>query len=140
MKTVLALSALYFLRDIFTYAPLYVRTWLIMLMIGLGIAPLLYLEHLAAQLMIGGFLIGGMILGWMHMKMGITRLMGLSHFHWVVPMYFIYADLLSGNYSGEYQLWLGTAAFLSTLSLLIDIIDVIRYWRGNHTRLAPPAP
>jgi len=140
MKTILALSALFFLRDIFTYAPLYVRTWLIMLMIGLFVAPWLHIEHLAAQLMIGGFLIGGIILGWMHMKMGITKLMSLSHFHWLVPMYVIYADLFSGSYSGEYQLWLGTAAILSTMCLLIDIIEVIRYWRGNRSQLAPPAP
>jgi hypothetical protein len=137
---ILALSALYYLRDIFRYGPTYVRTWMVMMMIGLGVAPWFYVEHLAAQLMIGGFLIGGAILGWMHMKMGITRLMGISHAHWIVPMYFIYADLLSGTYSGEYRLWLGTAAFLTTLSLLIALINIIRYWRGNRTRLAPPAP
>ena len=125
MKTILALSVLYFLRDIFTFAPLYVRYWLLMLMIGLFIAPMFFIDQVTAQLMMGGFVIGGMILGWMHMKMGITRLMGLAHVVWAVPMYFIYADLLSGAFTGDYQLWLGTAAFLSTLSVIIDVVDVL---------------
>lgn len=104
------------------------------------VAPLFFLEHMTARWMAAAFVLGGMIMGWMHMKMGITRLMGLGHAPWLVPMALIFADLWSGTFSGGYHNWLIAAAIIGTACLLIDVIDVMRYLRGDRTQFAPPAP
>jgi len=141
MKTILSLTSLFVMRDMFRYFPNWVRIWLVIMMSALFVAPMFFLEHAAAQWMAAMFMLGGMIMGWMHMKMGITKLMGIAHLPWLIPLYLIFRDLSMPVAGQSYQMWLLTAAGLATVCLLIDVVDVIQYATGkNREQIAPPAP
>jgi hypothetical protein len=141
MKTILSLTSLFVMRDMLRYFPNSVRIWLVVMMSALFVAPMFFLEHAAAQWMAAMFMLGGVIMGWMHMKMGITKLMGIAHLPWLIPLFLIFRDISMPVAGQSYQIWLLTAASLATICLLIDVVDVIQYATGkNRTQLAPPAP
>lgn len=141
MKTILSLTTLFVMRDMLRFFPNWVRIWLVIMMSVLFVAPMFFLEHIAAQSMAVMFMLGGMIMGWMHLKMGITKLMGIAHLPWLIPLFLIFRDLSLGVGSQSYQTWLATAAVLAIICLLIDISDVIQYASGkNRVQLVPPAP
>ncbi|USG62564.1 hypothetical protein NBZ79_06195 [Sneathiella marina] len=140
MKTFLSFTSWYFVRDLFLHTPLWVRLWVLVLMAVMFFAPLFFLQHSTAKWMVAAFLLGGMIMGWMHMKMGITKAMGVAHIPWLLPMALIYADLFSGSSAGNYFTWLIAACAIGTICLIIDALDIISFLRGNRAQSAPPAP
>ncbi len=141
MKTILSLTSLFVMRDMLRYFPNWVRIWLVIMMSALFVAPMFFLEHAAAQWMAAMFMLGGMIMGWMHMKMGITKLMGIAHLPWLIPLFLIFRDISMPVAGQSYQIWLLTAASLAIVCLLIDVVDVIQYVTGrNRAQIAPPAP
>ena len=141
MKTILSLTSLFVMRDMLRYFPNWVRIWLVIMMSALFVAPMFFLEHAAAQWMAAMFMLGGMIMGWMHMKMGITKLMGIAHLPWLIPLFLIFRDISMPVAGQSYQIWLLTAASLAIVCLLIDVVDVIQYVTGrNRAQIAQPAP
>ncbi len=141
MKTILSMTSLFVMRDMFRYMPVWVRIWLVVMMSALFVAPMFFLQHAAAQWMAGTFMLGGVIMGLMHMKMGITKLMGLAHIPWLIPVFLIFRDLSLPVAGQSYQVWLLVAATLSVVCLLIDVADVTQYLSGkNREQIAPPAP
>ena len=141
MKTMLSMTSLFVMRDMFSYMPVWVRIWLVVMMSALFVAPMFFLEHAAAHWMAGTFRLGGVIMGLMHMKMGITKLMGLAHIPWLIPVFLIFRDLSLPVDGQSYQVWLLVAATLSVVCLLIDVADVTQYLSGkNREQIAPPAP
>ena len=141
MKTMLSLTMVFFMRDMFRYLPIWVSIWLVVMMSALFVAPMFFLEHAAAQWMAGMFMLGGAIMSLMHQKMGMTKLMGIAHLPWLVPLSLIFKDLSMPVASQSYFIWLVTAAVLVVTCLVIDVVDVTQYATGkNRAQLAPPAP
>ena len=141
MKTMLGLTGIFLMRDMFRYLPAWVRIWLVTMMSALFVAPMFFLEHAAAQWMAAMFMLGGTIMGLMHQKMGMTKLMGIAHLTWLIPLFFIFRDLSMSVGSQGYQIWLLTAAVIAVICLVIDVVDVTQYLTGrNREQLAPPAP
>ncbi|MBT4491389.1 MAG: hypothetical protein HOK30_21985 [Rhodospirillaceae bacterium] len=138
MKPLLSLSTIYFMLDMFRLYPLKVRLWLGVLIAVHFIAPLFFLDHQAARWMAGAFICAGMALGLMHMYLGLTRILGLAHAPWLIPMIMIYRDLLTAEPTGNYAMWLMAAAAIGSLCLIIDAIDVVRYLGGDRTPISPP--
>ena len=140
-NALLSFTMLFLMRDMFRYLPIWVRVWLVVMMSALFVAPMFFLEHAAAQWMAATFMLGGMIMSWMHMKMGMTKLMGIGHVPWLIPLFLIFRDLSMSVGSGSYQIWLATAAVLAVICLVIDVVDVTQYVSGkNREQIAPPAP
>jgi hypothetical protein len=141
IKLLLSMTSLFVMRDMFLYLPIWARLWIVLMMSVLFVAPMFFFEHTAAQWMIATFMLGGVIMGVMHLKMGMTKLMGIAHIPWIIPLYYIFQDLSAGEASYNYQIWLMTAAIASIACLLIDVVDVTLYLSGkNRLQIAPPAP
>ncbi|MBL4908252.1 MAG: hypothetical protein JKX94_12425 [Sneathiella sp.] len=141
MKLIKSLTTFYLMRDMVRYLPVWVQLWMGVMMAVLFVAPLFFLDHAAAQWMSASFMLGGLIMGFLHMKIGITKLMGIAHLPWLYPLFLIFQDLSLPMISQNYTIWLVAAAGVSVLCLVIDAIDVIRYLTGNNRQqLAPPAP
>jgi hypothetical protein len=140
-KTMLSLTMVFLMRDMFRYLPVWVRIWLVMMMSVLFVTPMFFLEHAAAQWMAGMFMLGGAIMSLMHQKMGMTKLMGIGHLPWLIPLFLIFRDLLMPVASQSYFIWLVSAAVLAVVCLVFDVVDVTQYATGkNREQLAPPAP
>ncbi|MGK0225153.1 MAG: hypothetical protein ACI9ON_004413, partial [Limisphaerales bacterium] len=118
MKTMLSLTMVFLMRDMFRYLPVWVRVWLVVMMSALFVAPMFFLEHAAAQWMAGMFMLGGVIMSLMHQKMGMTKLMGVGHLPWLIPLFLIFRDLSMPVASQSYFIWLVTASVLAAICLV----------------------
>ncbi len=138
MRFILGVSGIYMMLDMFRVYPLKVRLWLLLLISVHFVAPLFFLDHAPARWMAGAFVCAAMILGLMHLYFGLAKILGIAHTPWIVPMVLIYQDLFGAEQVGHYATWLIVAAAVGTLCLIIDAIDVARYFAGDRTPLSPP--
>ena len=78
-------------------------------------------------------LLAATIMTVLHTKLGYVRLVGIGHFVWV-PMLIWLAFRLDNIPEGTlFRGWLLTLIAMDTVSLLFDIVDLVRYVRGDRT-------
>ncbi len=72
-----------------------------------------------------------------HARRGFVRLLGLGHIVAWTPLslYFVFL-LATGEGETPYRWWLGLVVLSNTLSLVLDIMDVARYARGERLPIA----
>ncbi|MBT4043087.1 MAG: hypothetical protein HOK21_24805 [Rhodospirillaceae bacterium] len=116
--------------------------WLMVLVGGNMIAPLFLLDHMEAQVTFGVFLAGAVLMTAIYAVTGFTRLLGAGHVLWLglVPWLWFRLDLA---WSPEQPLnwfsyWIIAVMVSNSLSLVIDIADVIRYVRGEREATVVP--
>lgn len=109
----------------------------ILCLIGVNIGGGLYfIDTLEGKLAVSFMLIGAGLMTYIHSKHGFVRLLGAGHILWVylVPHFTIlYLSLKPSHFKG----WLFIVALLNGISLLIDIADVIRYFKGDKAPTIP---
>lgn len=127
-------SMIHFMKDIFKMKP-GVLVWLFFLSTSNIFIPLFFLNHRAAQVMVASSLMGAMIGAWVHSKQGLTRLTGLMHAPWLISLYFLWVDWCATTANNLYGIWIRVALALTIVSLIIDGIDVVRYARGDRSRI-----
>ncbi|MFD2178331.1 hypothetical protein [Veronia pacifica] len=125
-----------FLRGIFKM-PLIWQAWMLVLLTVNGIIPIFFLPHHLAVItltaMISGLFIG-FVLAEVH---GFTKLLGIMHGPWI-PLFILQCySLWSGgeNISGTLFLWLVASTVITFSSLVLDVLDVVAFTRGNRTDL-----
>lgn len=67
----------------------HVLVWLLLLMLANGIAPLLFLARLEAQVVLATFLLSVVLMTWLTARYGFTRILGLGHVLWVPMVIFL---------------------------------------------------
>lgn len=120
-----------FMRGILT-SPLWVKLWLAVLMVANMAVPLVYFDHLEAHIVLGTFLAGFVLLVVLTGKFGFTRILGLGHILWVPLVFFLLGRLDLHPADQPYGLWMRSVIVLNSISLIIDITDVVRYIRGER--------
>jgi hypothetical protein len=113
--------------------PLPWRLWLVLLVTGNLLVPLLYLARLEAQVVIVTFFTGGILMTVITHYAGFTRLLGLGHILWIPMLCFLWSRLDQHPPSEFYGVWLRGMMGLNAVSLLIDAADVARYL-GNDRK------
>ncbi len=72
-----------------------------------------------------------------HAKRGFVRLLGLGHIIAWIPLSVYFVLLLAtGEGEDSYRWWLVLIVLSNTVSLVIDIVDVARYARGERLPIA----
>ena len=88
---------------------------------------------LAPLVVIGFFLLGAGIQMWIFQRLGFVRLLGLGHFGWFLMLPWLVLQypepLVSSTLFGW---WLVSILVLDGVSLLIDVVDVVRYLSGDR--------
>ncbi len=112
----------------------HVLIWLILLMLVNGIAPLLFLARLEAQVVFATFLLSVALMTWLTARYGFSRILGLGHVLWVPMVIFL---LVRANSLGMdvYGIWVGAVIVLNVISLMIDVRDVMQYVRGDKEEM-----
>ena len=83
--------------------------------------------------MLGTGLLAATIMTVLHAKLGYVRLLGIGHFVWI-PMLIWLVFRLDRILEGTlFYGWLLTLIAMDTVSILIDIVDLVRYLRGDRT-------
>jgi len=112
--------------------PLYAQVWLILLVVANLVVPLIHLARLEAQVVVGTFLISGFLMIILTAISGFSRLLGLGHFLWFPLLYFLWVRLAQLPTDDFFGVWIRVLITLNAISLVIDVVDVIRYIAGDR--------
>jgi len=112
--------------------PLGVKVWLLVLITANLFVPLFLLPRIAAVVVIATFFAGFALMVWITEIAGFTRLLGLGHVLWIPLVVYAWSLLGGPGDSGLYGYWLRALITVNTVSLVVDVIDVARYLRGDR--------
>lgn len=112
--------------------PMSWQMWLMLLVMVNMLVPFFYLDRLEAQMTLGTMMLSMMLMTAVTQKTGFTRLLGLGHFLWFPMIYFFWTRLSQIPADDFFGIWLRTLMILNAGSLLIDVIDVSRYIKGDR--------
>jgi hypothetical protein len=120
-----------FLKNIFNM-PMAWWPWMAGLPL-INLSSIFFLPRTEAWVVLGTGLLAATIMTALHAKLGYVRLLGIGHFVWI-PMLIWLGFRLDNILEGTlFQAWILTVMAMNTVSLLLDIIDLIRYLRGDRT-------
>ncbi len=113
------------------------QVWIALLILANGIAPLVFIGSTEAQVVWISFLVAAAIQMAIFVRLGFVRLLGLGHLAIWIPMLIWLAPRAALAGSGSlFGRWLTVVFVLDLLSLLIDLVDVVRYALGDrHPKL-----
>jgi len=120
-----------FVRNIFKM-PMVWWPWMVGLPL-LNLSSIFSLPRMEAWVVLGTGLLAATIMTVLHAKLGYVRLVGVGHFVWIPMLIWLVLRLDRIPEGTLYFGWLLTLIAVDTLSLLIDIVDFVRYLRGDRT-------
>ena len=90
-----------------------------------------FLHTLEARVVLVTLMLGGVLMEFLTWQQGFTRLLGLGHILWfaLVPWLVTRVGL---HESGPVVFWLVAVIAFNSLSLVIDVRDVVRYAGGER--------
>lgn len=113
--------------------PLPWLVWVMLLVLVNFLVPLFYIQTLEAKLAIAAVLSGAVIQSFIHSKLGFVRLLGLGHILWIPLVIWLGFRLTDIGLENPFGIWLASLVLINTVSLVIDVIDVIRFISGERS-------
>lgn len=113
-------------------SPVWVRLWLAALLGANLIAPFLFWETVEAKLTLATMMAAMMIMVGLTAATGFSRLLGAGHFVWFPLVAWLATRLGDHPPESDVGLWLRVLILVNSISLVIDVIDVIRWLRGDR--------
>ena len=115
--------------------PLWIQLWVGLLVVLNMIVPLFFLGQIEARIIVGVFLVAGMLMFALTGIFGFKRILGLGHFVWFPLLAYLIPRLGAIGVSERFGLYLRLLVLTNAVSLLMDVADVIRYARGERGEL-----
>ena len=112
--------------------PIMWQMWLALLITANLIVPLFYSSTLEAQITIGALLLSFVTMSYIHSKRGYVRLLGIGHIFWFPLVLWLGLRAFEEGLSDAFAVWLVSLVVLNSLSLILDVMDVVRYLRGER--------
>ena len=116
-------------------SPLPVKLWMVLLLAVNLLVPLVYLARPEGQVVLAAMMASAALMVMITARVGFTRLVGLGHIVWVPLLWYLWGSLVEHPASTAFGLWLRAVIVLNAISLVIDVIDVTRYMKGDRDRL-----
>ncbi len=113
-------------------SPIHVRLWLMLLITANLVVPLFFLGRLEAQIVVAALLASAILMTILTGLYGFTRILGLGHIFWIPLLFFLWTRLDQIPADDFFGIWIRVLMTLNTVSLVIDLIDVIRYLAGER--------
>ncbi len=109
------------------------RAWVGALLAANLAAPLFFLETIEARLVLAALFIGAAIQMIIFKRKGWVRLLGLGHVLWLAMVPWLVMRLDWAALDTPFSQWMLAVIALNAASLVIDIVDVFRYFAGERT-------
>lgn len=110
--------------------PLWLQAWVYWMML-LNTAAILFLRHREAKVVLALWIGNVITMSVLYEMVGYVRLLGLSHVIWWTPLV-IYLFARRAHFpAGMVRNWLWVLLLTNSASLVIDYIDVARYFMGD---------
>ncbi len=119
-------------RDILTMPPGWVA-WMALMILLNAIVPAFLIDTAEGVAVLAAFMVAAALMMILHRLMGFVRLLGVAHFVWFPLLAWLALNL--ADKSGFMRLWLIALIAVNGLSLAIDVIDLVRYLRGDREQL-----
>ena len=107
--------------------------WIVLLMAVNFFVPLFYIQTLEAQLTLAAVFAGAITQSYIHSKLGFVRLLGVGHIFWAPLVIWLAFRLSSIGVDSSFGIWIASLLLLNTVSLVIDVLDVIRFFSGDRS-------
>ena len=108
------------------------QVWMVLLVSVNMISPLFFLGKLEATVVLVGVMGSMIVMMILFSKFGFVRLLGLGHIPWLFTVPWLYLRLGQTSENGSFYYWLLAVVMLDSISLVIDTVDVARYWMGER--------
>ena len=117
--------------------PVHWQLWLVLLVTVNLVVPLFFLDRVEAQVIVGTFLASALLMTTLTGVSGFNRLLGLGHIFWIPLLYFLWARLDHIPADDFFGVWVRALMTLNAASLVVDVVDVIRYIAARRLRSFP---
>ncbi len=111
------------------------QLWLMALVAANGIGPLFFLDRPEAQAVLVAMMAGAALMTTLTARFGFSRILGLGHVFWLPLVAFLLWRLGEIPASDTFGIWIRAVIVLNGVSLVIDSIDVVRYFRGDRAEV-----
>ena len=112
--------------------PVHWQAWMMILLGANLIAPLVFLNHLEAQVTLATFLLSATLMTLLTARFGFTRILGLGHIFWIPLLAFLIPRLNSIPTDSFFGIWIRVLVILNGISLVIDVVEFVRYIAGDR--------
>ena len=114
------------------------QAWLLALMSANLIAPLFFLGRVEAQVAVAALVVSMVLMTILTGRFGFSRILGLGHIiAWVPLLAFLWSRLPDAPIDNAFGLWLRAVIALDAASLVIDVVDVVRFLAGDRAETVP---
>jgi hypothetical protein len=106
--------------------------WVGLLMALNMLFPLFYLTTLEAKVVLATMMASAGLMLFIFTKKGFVRLLGLGHILWIPLIVWLLTRVNFMTADTRFEQWLLAIIVLNGLSLVIDLLDVVRYYEGDR--------
>jgi len=110
------------------------KVWLIWVagLFSVNFAAVFFLPRSEAIVVLACLMLGGLFQSAIFESKGFVRLLGAGHILWIPMVAWLLTRFDITSPQGLFEIWMAVVVFFVSLSLLIDITDVVRYWLGDR--------
>lgn len=119
------------MKGIGTLHPIW-RAWASLLFVANMVVPLFFFGQTEARWVFAAVMFGALTGSLLVKRLGYTKLLGLMHFQWFILVPYLWGRLGDIPPDNPFGIWLRAVIALNCISLVIDVIDVGRYVRGDR--------
>ncbi len=122
------------MMDAGNYLPEHIKPWISWMQIVLFIGPVLFIRYKAARWLLLAQVLNTLVAYGVFVaeKNQVTKLFGLGHFLWILPMVLLAKDIRSKQFIG-YRIFAAIAVLTISISLVFDIRDVMQWLLGDRS-------
>ena len=113
------------------------QAWVGLLVAANVVAPLFFLSHFEAKVVLGVGLFGIAAMSALTERFGFSRIVGLGHVAWLPLLAFLLSRLGETPATDAFGIWLRVVIAVDAASLVFDAADVVRFARGERTEIVP---
>lgn len=120
--------------------PAWLVAWVGWLMV-VNTLSVVFVKHVAARWVLAAWIGNALTMTLLHIEFGFTRILGLSHVIWWTPLLiYLWRTGAWRPLTGAARYWVLALLLTNAASLVIDYVDVIRYFTGDGALPLPPLP
>lgn len=109
------------------------RLWLGILITANMLMPILFIQTREAQVVLVSIMVAMIIMTVIFKAKGFVRLLGLGHLPWIPMIPWLWTRLGQTSIDGLFEYWLIAVITLNSVTVIIDMVDVVRYVKGERT-------
>lgn len=98
----------------------------------INLSSVFFLPRTEALVVLVAGLLAATIMTVLHAKLGYVRLLGVGHFVWIPMLIWLGFRLNNIPEGSLFYGWILTLITMDTVSLIIDIVDLLRYLLGDR--------